>query len=284
MAKTSSTTKKTTTDKSKSAKSTKTVKKTTSKLPEIKVSTKKKIVFLGSEAAPFIATGGLADVLGSLPKALAKNKNLDVSVILPLYSSINAEFIYSTFDERAKNHVRISELAIEKAKRMVEQGKHVVVLMDSITKLVRAYNETVISSGKILSGGIDPIALQEGKKIFGSARNTTEAGSLTIIATVLTETGSKMEDVIYEEFKGTGNSEIVLLKSLSERRIFPAIDLYRSGTRKDELLLTEKALDCSYYVRRNLDLDKEAEVKLIELLKQTKNNDEFIEKVAVLSK
>ena len=198
--------------------------------------------------------------------------------------SVNAEFISSTFDERAKNHVRISELAIEKAKRLVEQGKHVVILMDSITKLVRAYNETVTPSGKILSGGIDPIALQEGKKLFGSARNTTESGSLTIIATVLTETGSKMEDVIYEEFKGTGNSEIALLKSLSERRIFPAIDLYRSGTRKDELLLSEEALDCAYLVRRKLDLEKDAEIKLIELLKQTKNNSEFIEKIATLSK
>lgn len=198
--------------------------------------------------------------------------------------SVNAELIYSTFDERAKDHVRISELAIEKAKRMVEQGKHVVILMDSITKLVRAYNETVQSSGKTLTGGIDPSALQEAKKVFGSARNIDGGGSLTMIATVLTETGSKMEEVIYEEFKGTGNSEIVLLRSLSERRIFPSIDVYRSGTRKDELLLSDDALNCAYSVRRMLDANKDAEVKLIELLKQTETNEEFIEKVAQMSK
>ena len=192
--------------------------------------------------------------------------------------SVNAEILYSTFDEKAKNHVRIAELAVEKAKRMVEEGKDVVILMDSITRLVRAYNETVNSSGKTLTGGIDPVALQQAKQIFGSARNVN-GGSLTIIATALIQTGSKMDDVIYEEFKGTGNSEILLKSSLSERRIFPALDLYRSGTRKDELLLSEEELDCAYALRRALDKKDDAELELIDMLKQTANNLELIKKV-----
>lgn len=192
--------------------------------------------------------------------------------------SVNCELIYSTFDDKPKNHVRICSLAVEKAKRMVESGKDVIILLDSITKLTRAYNETVLSSGKTLSGGIDPIALQEAKSIFGSARNVEGDGSLTIIATALVETGSKMDDVIYEEFKGTGNSEIVLSRNLSQRRIFPAIDLYRSGTRKDELLLTDAELDCAYEIRRYLDLKKDAEYKLIEMINKTSSNEEFIEK------
>ena len=192
--------------------------------------------------------------------------------------SVNAEILYSTFDEKPKNHVRIAELAIEKAKRMVEEGKNVVVLMDSITRLVRAYNETVNSSGKTLTGGIDPLALQQAKQIFGSARNVKD-GSLTIIATALIQTGSKMDDVIYEEFKGTGNSEIILKSSLSERRIFPAIDLYRSGTRKEELLLSEEELDCAYILRRTLDKKDDAELELIGMLKNTANNKELIKKV-----
>ena len=192
--------------------------------------------------------------------------------------SVNAEILYSTFDEKAKNHVRIAELAVEKAKRMVEEGKDVVILMDSITRLVRAYNETVNSSGKTLTGGIDPVALQQAKQIFGSARNVND-GSLTIIATALIQTGSKMDDVIYEEFKGTGNSEILLKSSLSERRIFPALDLYRSGTRKDELLLSEEELDCAYALRRALDKKDDAELALIDMLKQTASNLELIKKV-----
>ena len=195
--------------------------------------------------------------------------------------SVNAEIIYSTFDEKPKNHVRICELAVEKAKRMVEEGENVVILMDSITRLTRAYNESVVSSGKTLTGGLDPVALQEAKKIFGSARNV-DGGSLTIIATALVETGSKMDDIIYEEFKGTGNSEIVLKRSLSERRIFPAIDLYRSGTRKDELLLTDKELDCAYALRRYLDKKEDAEIMLIDLIKKTSNNAELINKATEL--
>ena len=195
--------------------------------------------------------------------------------------SVNAEIIYSTFDEKPKNHVRICELAIEKAKRMVEEGENVVILLDSITRLTRAYNESVVSSGKTLTGGLDPVALQEAKKIFGSARNV-DGGSLTVIATALVETGSKMDDIIYEEFKGTGNSEIVLKRSLSERRIFPAIDLYRSGTRKDELLLSDAELDCAYALRRYLDKKEDAEIMLIDLIKRTSDNAELIEKATEL--
>ena len=195
--------------------------------------------------------------------------------------SINCELIYSTFDEKPKNHIRISELAIEKAKRMVEAGEHVVILLDSITKLTRAYNETISSSGKTLSGGIDPIALQQPKSFFGAARNIDGGGSLTIISTALVETGSRMDDVIYEEFKGTGNSEIILSRSLSERRIFPAIDLYRSGTRKDELLLSQDELDCAYAVRRYFDKINDAEVKFIDMIKKTANNSELTEKAPV---
>lgn len=192
--------------------------------------------------------------------------------------SVKSELIYSTFDEKPKNHVRICSLAIEKAKRLVEAGKDVVILMDSITKLTRAYNETILSSGKTLTGGIDPVALQEAKSIFGSARNVEGDGSLTILATALIETGSKMDDVVYEEFKGTGNCEIVLSKKLSERRIFPSIDLYRSGTRKDELLLNDDELDCAYLIRRCLDSDNDAECKVIKMLKNTENNYDLIKK------
>lgn len=192
--------------------------------------------------------------------------------------SVNCEVIYSTFDEKPKNHVRISELAIEKAKRQAEVGKHVVLLLDSITKLTRAYNEILPSSGKTLTGGIDPVALQSPKSFFGSARNFMDGGSLTIIATALVETGSKLDDVIYEEFKGTGNSEIFLSRKLSERRIFPAIDLYRSGTRREELLLSGDALNLSYLIRRSFDRSQDAEIKLIEMFAKTQNNEEFIKK------
>ncbi len=190
--------------------------------------------------------------------------------------SINAEVIYSTFDEKPKNYIRISELAIEKAKRQAEAGKDVVLLLDSITKLTRAYNEILPSSGKTLTGGIDPVALQSPKSFFGSARNFSEGGSLTVIATALVETGSKLDDVIYEEFKGTGNSEIFLSRKLSERRIFPAIDLYRSGTRKEDLLLDQETLFASFSIRRFFDSVQDAEVKLLEILSKTADNKEFV--------
>ena len=192
--------------------------------------------------------------------------------------SVNSEVVYSTFDESPDHHVRLAELVLNRAKRLVESGEDVVILLDSITKLTRAYNALVPSSGKTLSGGIDPLALQAPKKFFGAARNIENGGSLTILSTALIETGSKMDDVIYEEFKGTGNMEIILSRGLSERRIFPAIDLYRSGTRRDDLLLNDKELDATYYVRRYLDKDVNASQNLIDMLKRTKNNKEFSEK------
>ena len=192
--------------------------------------------------------------------------------------SVRSEVIYSTFDETPDHHVRAAELVLNRAKRLVESGENVVILLDSITKLTRAYNALVPSSGKTLSGGIDPLALQAPKKFFGAARNIEDGGSLTILSTALIETGSKMDDVIYEEFKGTGNMEIILSRGLSERRIFPAIDLYRSGTRRDDLLLNDKELDASYFIRRYLDKDANASLNLIDMLKRTKNNEEFVNK------
>ena len=192
---------------------------------------------------------------------------------------VNGEVIYSTFDESPEHHVRLAELLLNRAKRLVEMGDDVVILLDSITKLTRAYNSIIPSSGKTLSGGIDPIALQAPKKFFGSARNIENGGSLTILSTALIDTGSKMDDVIYEEFKGTGNMEIILSRELSERRIFPAIDLYRSGTRKDELLLSTEELDAVYAVRKFLDRREDASQNLLDMLKRTKNNKEFTAKV-----
>ena len=194
--------------------------------------------------------------------------------------SISGEVVYSTFDENAEHHVRAAELVINRAKRLVEVGKDVVILMDSITRLARAYNSTVESSGKTLSGGIDPIALQGPKRFFGSARNIEDGGSLTILSTALVETGSRMDDVIYEEFKGTGNMEIQLSRELSERRIFPAIDLNKSGTRKEELLLSEEELATVYKIRRFLSSRQaDATDVLFEMLKKTKNNQDLANKI-----
>ncbi len=196
----------------------------------------------------------------------------------------NCEIIYSTFDESAENHLRASENVLNRAKRLVECGEDVVILLDSITKLARANNTALPSSGKTLSGGIDPVALQYPKKFFGSARNIENGGSLTILATALIETGSKMDDVIYEEFKGTGNMEIILSRELSERRVFPAIDLYRSGTRRDDLLLTEQELDCAYQIRRYFVKNENASQSVLEMLAKTENNQQFIEKAPVWCK
>ncbi len=204
--------------------------------------------------------------------------------VTDLMRSCKGEIIYSTFDESPEHHIRAAELVLNRSKRLVEMGENVVILLDSITKLARAYNAIVPSSGKTLSGGIDPIALQAPKKFFGAARNIENGGSLTILSTALIETGSKMDDVIYEEFKGTGNMEIILSRELSERRIFPAIDLYRSGTRRDDLLLTEKESDAVFAVRRYLDRDDNASKNLIDMLKRTKNNAEFVEKAPIWCK
>ncbi len=189
--------------------------------------------------------------------------------------SVNAEVVFSTFDQTGEHHVRTSELVINRAKRLVEQGENVVVLLDSITRLARAYNSTIESSGKTLSGGIDPNALSGPKRFFGAARNIEGGGSLTILSTCLVDTGSRMDDVIFEEFKGTGNMEIQLSKELSEKRIFPAIDLYKSGTRKEELLLSEKELDTVYKLRKILSERADATDSLLEMMKKTKNNEDL---------
>lgn len=186
----------------------------------------------------------------------------------------SAQVIYSTFDEGAEHHVRAAHLVIEHAKRMAEHGKDVVILLDSLTKLTRAYNYISENSGKTLSGGLEAGALAEPKRFFGAARNTLEAGSITILSTVLVETGSRLDDVVYEEFKGTGNADIVLSRELAERRIFPAIDLRRTGTRKDELLLSESERDAVYKLReRGLTLNSAG---ILDMMKRTADNAEFI--------
>jgi transcription termination factor Rho len=191
----------------------------------------------------------------------------------------NVEVIYSTFDELPEHHKRVSEMVIERAKRLVETGKDVVILIDSITRLARAYNLTVAPSGRTLSGGLDPAALHMPKKFFGAARNMREGGSLTILATALIETGSRMDDVVFEEFKGTGNMELVLSRNLSEKRVFPAIDINKSGTRRDDLLLTPdeiEVLDLIHSKLRGLKTDEITE-EVIKLFSRTRNNREFIE-------
>lgn len=191
----------------------------------------------------------------------------------------NVEVIYSTFDELPEHHKRVSEMVIERAKRLVEYKKDVIILLDSITRLARAYNLTVPPSGRTLSGGLDPAALHMPKRFFGAARNMREGGSLTILATALVDTGSKMDDVVYEEFKGTGNMELVLDRKLSEKRVFPALDIAKSGTRREDLLLTNEEQEAVYIMRRALlnGLKKdEAVEKIIDLFSKTKNNNEFI--------
>ena len=191
----------------------------------------------------------------------------------------NVDVIYSTFDETPEHHKRVAEIVIERAKRLAEQGKDVAVLLDSITRLARAYNLIIPSSGRTLSGGLDPASLHPPKKFFGAARNLEEGGSLTILATALVETGSRMDDVVFEEFKGTGNMEVVLDRSMSEKRIFPAIDILKSGTRREEMLLDKDELDVVYFLRRNLNNNNSAETveKVTDLLYNSKNNKEFLE-------
>ena len=193
----------------------------------------------------------------------------------------NAEVIYSTFDELPEHHKRVSEMVIERAKRLVEIKKDVVILIDSITRLARAYNLTVTASGRTLSGGLDPAALHMPKKFFGAARNMREGGSLTILATALIETGSRMDDVVFEEFKGTGNMELVLDRSLSEKRIFPAINIPKSGTRRDDLLLDPDEKNALDLIHSNFRGNKTDEIveELIKLFSQTRNNKEFIDMV-----
>ncbi|MBD5494222.1 MAG: transcription termination factor Rho [Lachnospiraceae bacterium] len=193
----------------------------------------------------------------------------------------NVEVIYSTFDELPEHHKRVSEMVIERGKRLVEHKKDVVILLDSITRLTRAYNLTVPPSGRTLSGGLDPAALHMPKRFFGAARNMREGGSLTILATALVETGSKMDDVVYEEFKGTGNMEMVLDRKLSERRVFPAIDIPKSGTRRDDLLLAPDELEAINIIRKALNglKPEEAVDKILDMFSRTRNNFEFVNMV-----
>ena len=196
-------------------------------------------------------------------------------------SVLGADVVASTFDEMPQNHIRVAEIVIERAKRLVEHKKDVVILVDSITRLSRAYNVTSPYSGKTLSGGLDPLALNGPKRFFGAARNIEEGGSLTILATALIETGSRMDDVIFEEFKGTGNMEIKLDRSLSEQRVFPAIDLNKSGTRKDELLLTKEELSAINKIRKQLNSQENKNIadQIIKMIKNTKSNQEFVKSI-----
>ena len=191
----------------------------------------------------------------------------------------NVEVIYSTFDELPDRHKRVSEMVIERAKRLVEHGRDVIILLDSITRLARAYNLTVAPSGRTLSGGLDPAALHMPKRFFGAARNMREGGSLTVLATALVETGSRMDDVVYEEFKGTGNMELVLDRKLSEKRIFPAIDILKSGTRRDDLLLSREEAEAVDIIRKatNSLKPEDAVEKILDLFARTRNNREFVE-------
>lgn len=196
-------------------------------------------------------------------------------------SVLGADVVASTFDEMPQNHIRVAEIVVERAKRLVEHKKDIVILVDSITRLSRAYNVTSPYSGKTLSGGLDPLALNGPKRFFGAARNIEEGGSLTILATALIETGSRMDDVIFEEFKGTGNMEIKLDRSLSEQRVFPAIDLNKSGTRKDELLLTKEELSAINKIRKQLNSQENKNIadQIIKMIKNTKSNREFVKSI-----
>jgi transcription termination factor Rho len=199
--------------------------------------------------------------------------------VTDMQRTVKGEVISSTFDEPATRHVAVAEMVIEKAKRLAEHGKHVVILLDSITRLGRAYNTVVPSSGKVLTGGVDANALQRPKRFFGAARNLEEGGSLTIIATALIDTGSRMDEVIFEEFKGTGNSEIQLDRKVADRRIFPAIDVLKSGTRKDELITPKEHLQKMYVLRRILSPmgTQDAIEVLLDKLKSSKNNEDFFQ-------
>ena len=225
----------------------------------------------------------------------ANNPDLELIVLLiderpeevtDMKRSIKGDVIYSTFDELPEHHVKVAEMVLERGKRLVEQHKDVVILLDSITRLARAYNLVVPASGRTLSGGLDPAALHKPKRFFGAARNTEDAGSLTILATALVETGSRMDDVIFEEFKGTGNMEVHLDRALSEKRIFPAIDINKSGTRKEELLLSKEELDTIFALRKamsNMNTQEMTE-QIMEQIITTKNNAEFLERVNIFLK
>ena len=231
---------------------------------------------------------GKTTILKKIANSITDN-NPDVELIVLLIDerpeevtdmkrSIKGYVIYSTFDELPEHHVKVAEMVLERAKRLTEQKKDVVILLDSITRLARAYNLVIPSSGRTLSGGLDPSALHKPKRFFGAARNTEDAGSLTILATALVETGSRMDDVIFEEFKGTGNMEVHLDRKLSEKRIFPAIDINKSGTRKEELLLSKDELETVFALRKTMSNMSAQEMteQLIEQVVTTKSNEEFL--------
>lgn len=199
--------------------------------------------------------------------------------VTDMQRTVDGEVVSSTFDEPASRHVQVAEMVIEKAKRLTEHGRDVVILLDSITRLGRAYNTVVPSSGKVLTGGVDANALQRPKRFFGAARNIEEGGSLTIIATALIDTGSRMDEVIFEEFKGTGNSEIILDRKISDKRVFPAVDIQRSGTRKEELLVSADKLKKTFVLRRILSQMNTVDAVefLLDKLRQTKSNDDFFD-------
>ena len=199
--------------------------------------------------------------------------------VTDMQRSIKGDVVFSTFDEEPSHHTKMAEIVLERAKRLVEHGKDVIILLDSITRLARAYNLTITATGRTLSGGLDPGALFKPKRFFGAARNIENGGSLTILATALTETGSRMDDVIYEEFKGTGNMEVHLDRKLQERRIFPAVDIAKSGTRKEELLLSEKEFEAVWSIRKAFGNRNGADVTetIINWIVKTKNNEEFID-------
>ena len=239
---------------------------------------------------------GKTTLLKKIANSIAKN-NPEIELIVLLIDerpeevtdmkrSISGDVIYSTFDELPEHHVKVAEMVLERAKRLTEQNKDVVILLDSITRLARAYNLVIPSSGRTLSGGLDPSALHKPKKFFGAARNIENGGSLTILATALIETGSRMDDVIFEEFKGTGNMEVHLDRGLSEKRIFPAIDINKSGTRREELLLTPEELETVFALRKAMSTKSVGEIteELIQQMISTKNNKEFIERMSYFLK
>lgn len=234
---------------------------------------------------------GKTSLLKNVANSISKNyPDVELIVLLiderpeevtDMRESIAGDVIYSTFDQVSSHHVKVAEMVLNRAQRLVEHGKDVVILLDSITRLARAYNLTISPTGRTLSGGLDPGALHGPKKFFGAARNIRQGGSLTILATALVETGSRMDDVIFEEFKGTGNMEFNLDRKLAEKRIFPAVDIYKSGTRREDLLLTDQEKTALWKLRREMSNNSVMEVtdKVIELLKRTKNNDEFIKSI-----
>lgn len=237
---------------------------------------------------------GKTTILKNIANCIAKN-NPEIEIIILLIDerpeevtdmsrSVNADVVYSTFDELPKNHIKVAEIVLERAKRLVEHGKDVVILLDSITRLARAYNLTIPPTGRTLSGGLDPGALHSPKRFFGAARNIENGGSLTILATALVETGSRMDDVIFEEFKGTGNMEIHLDRKLSEKRVFPALDINKSGTRREDLLLTSDELQAIWQIRKALSNFQTVDVteRLLDGLLKTKTNNDFIKESATI--